>query len=478
MQTDNISDIPVKDLPQAGYIRSDQNTLPATMPMDEHRSTTIEAPTPIDPFLASVDASIRGCRGVGANAQRFRALINYHPLLKVDIVTAYLNELVANQRRMLEIALDHVYPFEDFLAKQNFNAPRVDSTPKEVSEGTKPGEEFLRRPFLTNDISDGIYEVIDAVKATKKNSADRKLALKIGVDTIFSLIGYAVIRDAFECLGNKVSEAVATEARALIARCEDIRANLHNHNARLIMREAVDLSTRTNASLDDLLQEGSLGLLEAIDRYMPGQGIAGKDTMLSTVAKRWIRHKMTRWLSNNSQTIRRPDHIHKKDCKLARCRRELMIQKGTDNENDITDEELAKYSGLSLKDVRVLRYELPKVTSLSAIVSNDEGKETSLEAFIPDDSRTTEDMVDEIDQRDTLPVIYEALGKLGLVERLLLSFEMGFPNGAQGKVLIKDFAQSKLDALVRRASIIRQEHKQSANPMPRVSVMLVNAPHR
>ncbi|MCW1921892.1 sigma-70 family RNA polymerase sigma factor [Luteolibacter arcticus] len=144
----------------------------------------------------------------------------------------------------------------------------------------------------------------------------------------------------------------------------DARAHMIRANLRLVVKIARDYSGY-GVPINDLISEGNLGLMIAVDRFDPEKG--GK---FSTYGAWWIKHSIKRALANQSKTIRLP--IHTAD-KIARMRRiESMLTEALGREP--TDEELAEELGLSRQKIALLKQSSQRPSSLDAPVAGDEGK--------------------------------------------------------------------------------------------------------
>lgn len=133
-------------------------------------------------------------------------------------------------------------------------------------------------------------------------------------------------------------------AEAALAGCAESRRRLIEANMRLVMSIARNYA-RTPAHLEDLVQEGAIGLMRSVDRYDPNLGFR-----FSTYATHWIRQAIGRASEGPGRSIRLPAHVLQLLRRVSRARMELMQSLA----KDPTVEELAEKSGLSADRVRQL----------------------------------------------------------------------------------------------------------------------------
>ena len=196
------------------------------------------------------------------------------------------------------------------------------------------------------------------------------------------------------------------------AREKMIKANL-----RLVVKIANDFST-FGLPLLDLISEGNIGLMKAVERFDPKKG--GK---LSTYASWWIKQSIKRALANQSKTIRLPVHLVDKIGKIRRVAARMTEELG----REPTSDEVAEELGLPVAKVAHLKNVAVRPASLDARINSDD--ETPFGDLVSDEK--AEDPFAALRDKDLRDEVVDLLDVLDPRERRIIAYRFGLGGGRE-----------------------------------------------
>jgi RNA polymerase primary sigma factor len=205
------------------------------------------------------------------------------------------------------------------------------------------------------------------------------------------------------------SDVRAAAARAQHAKNEFVKANL---------RLVVSIARRFNHGrmpLADLIQEGNIGLIKAVERFDYRRGFR-----FSTYASWWIRHAISRALADKGRAVRLPVHMIDAYHRVAKSKRELAGKLG----RQPTTEEIGAATGIAAAKVEKMRsYLLDQSFSLDRPVSDEDGRRFI--DFIQDPSAETSSPVETLADAAMTTEVRELLSGLKPIEADILRQRFG-----------------------------------------------------
>ena len=185
----------------------------------------------------------------------------------------------------------------------------------------------------------------------------------------------------------------------------------------------------------DLVQEGNIGLMKAVDRFQYRRGFK-----FSTYATWWIRQAITRAIADHSRTIRIPVHMVETLNRISRVNRMLVNEMG----REPTPEELARRTGVPAKKVRLVLESSRRPLSLETPI----GEDSDLGDFLED--KTAESPNETLITQDLTTQVERALSTLSPKEKEILRLRFGI--GEEG--------EHTLEEVGRRFSVTRERIRQ------------------
>ena len=192
---------------------------------------------------------------------------------------------------------------------------------------------------------------------------------------------------------------------------KEAKATMIRSNLRLVVKIARDYAN-LGLPLLDLISEGKIGLVKAVERFDPSKG--GK---LSTYGAWWIKQSIKRALANQGKTIRLPVHLVDKIAKIRRVGAGLSDELG----REATDQEIADEVGMDSSKVSQLKQAAIRPASLDAPIGDDDS--TEFGELVGDAAAA--DPYESLNDKNLHEEVGEILGQLDERERRILNARFG-----------------------------------------------------
>ena len=195
------------------------------------------------------------------------------------------------------------------------------------------------------------------------------------------------------------------------------REHMIKANLRLVVKIARDYEG-IGLPLLDLISEGNIGLMKAVERFDPAKG--GK---LSTYGSWWIKQSIKRALANQSKTIRLPVHLVDKISKMRRVTLRLHEELG----REPTDDEVAGDMGIPTSRVTQMRMASIRPASLDAPIGDDDSN--SYSEVVEDENAETP--YEQLEEKTVTTMLREMVKTLDPREATILSSRFGLDGGSE-----------------------------------------------
>jgi RNA polymerase primary sigma factor len=188
-------------------------------------------------------------------------------------------------------------------------------------------------------------------------------------------------------------------------------------NLRLVVKIARDYEG-IGLPLLDLISEGNIGLMKAVERFDPKKG--GK---LSTYGSWWIKQSIKRALANQSKTIRLPVHLVDKISKMRRLSMRMQEELG----REPTDEELAAELGMTAARVAQMRLAAIRPASLDAPIGDEDSN--SYAEIVEDENATSP--YEDLEEKTVTGMLQDMVKHLDAREATILRYRFGLDGGTE-----------------------------------------------
>ncbi len=264
----------------------------------------------------------------------------------------------------------------------------------------------MRTPTAPLEVGDSLSRYLAEIANHDLLTADEEVELAQAIEAG---------REAEERLATvSVRGTQRARLQRAVARGREARDRFISANLRLVVSQAKRYRTQYGIEFIDLIQEGNLGLIRAVEKFDWRKGFK-----FSTYATWWIRQAMQRAVAEKSRTVRLPNSLHDTLLTLNGTRNRLLGELG----REPTAEELAEESGLTV-DAVVEAQTVADAVSLESPIGEDGAV---LGDFVAQDGE--DDPVSEAERNSVIESLRQAIHRLPAREAYILAMRVGFEDG-------------------------------------------------
>ena len=253
---------------------------------------------------------------------------------------------------------------------------------------------------MANNSNNTVRDYLQAIGRTPLLKAEEEVKLANQIQAALPLVD---------------KENLTSEEKKIVWQGQKAKQKMVQANLRLVVSIAKKYQNR-GLSLLDLIQEGSIGLMRATEKFD-----ATKGYKFSTYSYWWIRQAMTRAIANHARTIRLPIHITQDLNKIKKITRQLSQKLG----RKPTESEIVAELDIDMDKLRSLT-RAAKITSTKSLNLAIDDNQTELGEILADESNSPSDFVKEIETRDK---IENLLHTLSPKQRDVITLRYGLKDG-------------------------------------------------
>jgi len=357
-----------------------------------------------------------------------KGIIQAEEIFKVD--PGYWTNRVKNQKERKRLAKGIEYLISRWPMARRYLLERENLKEEEKIEAETAYREIIDKIMEMSPLFPKIIEIYQEYikKVEKIKSLYSELERLSNEKRVFEELGASNFVWEYEALENSIKNRIerlekelnqpfeeaketAEKLIKLYKTYEFARNKLAEGNVRLVISEAKRYMNR-GLDFGDLIQEGNLGLLKAIDKYDWKRGFK-----FSTYATWWIRQAITRAVADHSRTIRIPIHMIETITKINKAQKALLQEKG----RQPSIEEIAEYLEMPIEKIEKALRVAKEPISMDKPIGND--GDTSLGEIIYDTK--TPSAEEELKIESLRERLNEALNMLSPRERKVIELRFG-----------------------------------------------------